>query len=280
LAAAHAQGLVHRDVKPSNILLDGSVERAMLTDFGLARAVDDASITRTGIISGTPQYMSPEQARGEPIDHRSDLFSLGSVLYAMCTGHPPFRADTTFGVLHRVGGSSPHPICEINADVPAWLGGIVSRLMSKAPKDRFATATEVATLLEQCLAHVQQPTAVSLPSEAKRLLPPSRKDPNDWLSRGVPAKSRWIVLSSMGLIALGLGLFWINQKASNIVGAPAPLSVESSTIESMLDWSATQTELDSAASFINDLKASSQRDLESFDSVPNESAEPSRKEDQ
>ena len=94
LAAAHAQGLVHRDVKPSNILLDSSVERALLTDFGLARAVDDASVTRTGVISGTPPYMSPEQARGETLDHRTDLFSLGSVLYAACTGHPPFRAES------------------------------------------------------------------------------------------------------------------------------------------------------------------------------------------
>ena len=83
LAAAHAQGLVHRDVKPANILLADGVERVKLTDFGLARAADDASLTKTGIIAGTPQYMSPEQARGESVDQRSDLFSLGSVLYAM-----------------------------------------------------------------------------------------------------------------------------------------------------------------------------------------------------
>lgn len=90
LAAAHAQGLVHRDVKPANILLEKGVDRVMLTDFGLARTVDDASLTKTGVIAGTPQYMSPEQARGEATDHRSDLFSLGSVMYAMCTGRPPF----------------------------------------------------------------------------------------------------------------------------------------------------------------------------------------------
>jgi serine/threonine-protein kinase len=83
LAAAHSQGLVHRDVKPSNILLENGVERVKLTDFGLARAVDDASLTQSGVVAGTPQYMSPEQARGEPVDHRSDLFSLGSVLYFM-----------------------------------------------------------------------------------------------------------------------------------------------------------------------------------------------------
>ncbi|MGH2031976.1 protein kinase domain-containing protein, partial [Acinetobacter baumannii] len=79
--------LVHRDVKPANILMEEGVERVKLTDFGLARAVDDASVTQSGVVTGTPEYMSPEQARGEPTDHRSDLFSLGGVLYAMCTGH-------------------------------------------------------------------------------------------------------------------------------------------------------------------------------------------------
>lgn len=163
LAAAHAQCLVHRDVKPANILLETNVERVMLTDFGLARAVDDSTLTRTGIIAGTPQYMSPEQANGDAVDHRSDLFSLGSVLYAMCTGRPPFRAETTFGVLRRIRETPPRPIREINADIPEWLERIVMKLLAKSPAERFATATEVATLLEQCLAHVQQPTAVALP---------------------------------------------------------------------------------------------------------------------
>src|SRR5436190_9688919 len=163
LAAAHAQGLVHRDVKPANILLEANVDRVLLTDFGLARAVDDATLTRTGIIAGTPQYMSPEQANGDAVDHRSDLFSLGSVLYAMCTGRPPFRAETTFGVLRRIRETPPRPIREINADIPDWLERIVLKLLSKEPHDRIATATDVANLLEQCLAHLQQPTTVALP---------------------------------------------------------------------------------------------------------------------
>jgi len=83
LAAAQQQGLVHRDIKPSNILMEQGVERALITDFGLARASDDASLTQTGFHPGTPQYMSPEQSSGEPVDARSDLFSLGSVLYTM-----------------------------------------------------------------------------------------------------------------------------------------------------------------------------------------------------
>ena len=91
LAAAHAQGVVHRDIKPANILLENCIERVKLTDFGLARTVDDASLTGSGVIAGTPEYMAPEQARGEPVDARTDLFSLGSVLYEMCTGRPSGR---------------------------------------------------------------------------------------------------------------------------------------------------------------------------------------------
>src|SRR5579872_4890132 len=131
LAAAHRQGLVHRDIKPANILLENGVERVKITDFGLARAVDDASVTQSGTVAGTPMYMSPEQAEGLPVDHRSDLFSLGSVLYAMCTGHPPFRASGTMAVLKRVIDASPRPIREINNEIPDWLCDIVSKLHAK-----------------------------------------------------------------------------------------------------------------------------------------------------
>ncbi len=107
LAAAHAQGLVHRDIKPANILLENGIERVRITDFGLARAADDASISQSGVAAGTPHYMMPEQARCEPIDPRVDLFGLGGVMYAMCTGHLPFRAETAMAVLHRVCMKTP-----------------------------------------------------------------------------------------------------------------------------------------------------------------------------
>jgi serine/threonine-protein kinase len=164
LAAAHAQGLVHRDIKPANILLENGVERVKLTDFGLARAVADASLTQSGVIAGTPHYMAPEQARGDAIDHRADLFSLGSTLYAMCTGHPPFRAETPLAVLRRVTDDNPRPVRESNADVPAWVEVILGKLMAKDPAARIQTAAEAAELLEKCLAHVHQPQSVPLPS--------------------------------------------------------------------------------------------------------------------
>lgn len=165
LAAAHAQGLVHRDIKPANILLEQGVERALLTDFGLARTSDDASLTHTGYHLGTPQYMSPEQASGEAIDARSDLFSLGSVLYTMCTGRPPFRAESTLGVLRKISDYEPRPIREVNAEIPVWLERLVSHLHKKKPEQRFASAQEVHGLLEQCVAHFHQPTVCRLPAE-------------------------------------------------------------------------------------------------------------------
>ncbi len=164
LAAAHAQGLIHRDVKPGNILLENGVMRVKITDFGLARAVDDASITQSGVITGTPLYMAPEQARAEHVDHRSDLFSLGSVLYSLCTGRPAFRAGSTVAVLYRVSEDTPRPIREVNAEVPDWLCAIIDKLLAKDPAQRFQSAAEVAELLSQHLAHLQQPQIMPRPA--------------------------------------------------------------------------------------------------------------------
>lgn len=200
LAAAHAQGLVHRDVKPSNILLDGTVERVLLTDFGLARAADDASVTRTGTVAGTPEYMSPEQVRGEVVDARSDLFCLGSTFYAMGTGRSPFRSNSTYGVMHRITECRPAPIWEINPDLPEWVGCIVAKLMSRRPEDRFESADEVADLLEDCLAHVQQPTAVQLPERCREL----RENFGPGRNQKRTAATRPFVLRRLSLLALGL----------------------------------------------------------------------------
>ena len=167
LAAAHAQGLVHRDIKPANILLPEGVQRVLITDFGLARAVDDSNLTGTGILAGTPQFMSPEQARGDIVDPRSDLFSLGTVIYSMCTGRNPFRASNPYGILRRIIEDKPRPVRQVNPEIPAWLDSIVVRLHEKSPNDRYQSAAELAELLEKCLAHLQN-SSIRLPEELKR----------------------------------------------------------------------------------------------------------------
>ena len=161
LTAAHATGLIHRDIKPSNILLENG--KVKITDFGLARAVDDASVTQSGLIAGTPLYMSPEQATGALIDYRTDLFSLGSVLYFMASGQPPFEASTTFGVLKRVAEDTPRPMSEIVSNVPDWLCAIVSRLHEKRPEDRSVSASELARMLNQCSFDLERGQVPAIP---------------------------------------------------------------------------------------------------------------------
>jgi serine/threonine protein kinase len=156
LAAAHAQGVVHRDVKPANILLEESVDRVLLSDFGLARTVDDATLTRSGVLAGTPHYMSPEQASGQSVDQRSDLFSLGSVIYFMCTGRPPYRSESPMAVLNRICHEPHRPIDDVNADVPIELAELVDRLLAKDPAQRFATAEVVESQLARLLSEMQQ----------------------------------------------------------------------------------------------------------------------------
>ena len=228
LAAAHSQGLVHRDIKPANILLEEGVERLQITDFGLARAVDDASLTQTGVIAGTPEYMSPEQANGNTIDERSDLFSLGSVMYACCTGHSPFRAGTSMAALRRITDSQPRPIREINSDIPQWLEAFIMKLLAKNPDDRFESADETATILKRCLAHVQHPTSIELPEEVKKLTPNGKSNKRfnghvEWISKwdwaGATAA---IAVIAIGAMAIG-SMLWNGesgdpiQKRSSIV---------------------------------------------------------------
>jgi serine/threonine protein kinase len=211
LAAAHAQGLVHRDIKPANILLENHIERVKITDFGLARSIDDVRITQAGAVYGTPQYMSPEQAQGDRVDQRSDLFSLGSVLYAMCTGRPPFRGDTGMAVLKRVCEDTPRPIRDVNPDIPAALVEIVDKLHAKQPADRFTSAREVADLLGRCLSELQRLGRVESPHDSLPLSPrptsavqePAQGKPEKQPSRRRP----WAVVAATILVLLaGLGL--------------------------------------------------------------------------
>ncbi|XZE54586.1 bifunctional serine/threonine-protein kinase/formylglycine-generating enzyme family protein [Planctomycetaceae bacterium SH139] len=157
LSAAHENGLIHRDVKPSNILIEAGAERRLvITDFGLARTVDDTSLTQSGLVAGTPMYMSPEQASGRPVDARADLFSLGSVLYVMVTGRPPFRASTSLAIMHRVVSAIPRAVQELIPDAPDWLCSVIEKLQAKRPNERFQSAREVSQLLQQFQTDLQR----------------------------------------------------------------------------------------------------------------------------
>jgi urea transport system substrate-binding protein len=148
LAAAHAQGLIHRDIKPANIWLEAKTGRVKLLDFGLARVIGGSTgLTRTGNIVGTPDFMSPEQGRGEELDARSDLFSLGSVLYTMCSGQVPFPGSSTMAVLTALAVKIPKPILEINPNVPADLVTLIEALLQKDPANRPSSTEEVGEAL-------------------------------------------------------------------------------------------------------------------------------------
>jgi serine/threonine protein kinase len=140
---AHARGVIHRDIKPGNVLLtaDG---RAVLADFGLAWLLEGAHLTLTGGVIGTPEYMSPEQASGDPIDHRCDVYALGVVLFEMLAGERPFAADTPIGVLLKHLQDAPPSILELRPELPVAVDHVVSRALAKDPDERFSSAGELA----------------------------------------------------------------------------------------------------------------------------------------
>ena len=191
LAAAHGRGLVHRDIKPGNVWLEEPARRVKILDFGLAKAsaatTPEAEITRSGQALGTPAYMSPEQARGDPVDHRTDLFSLGVVLYQLLTGRLPFPGATAFEVLTRLAVHEPAPVRELNPAVPPRLAALVHRLLAKDPAGRPASADEVIRALAATDAPPQPPGPPTPP--AASTVPDLRPRPADRMpapSRGVP----------------------------------------------------------------------------------------------
>jgi eukaryotic-like serine/threonine-protein kinase len=253
------QGLIHRDIKPANIMLEDGVERVTLTDFGLARAVDDASMTRSGVVAGTPQYMSPEQARGDNLDARSDLFSLGSVMYAMCTGRPPFRADSSYGTLRRITDTEPRPIREVNPSIPEWLDWFVQRLHAKNIEERIQTAAQVSTVLQKCIAHVQQPMALDLPDECRmpvrrwELWPISRK----------PARTlAMITLSCMaiaGVYYIGKSLVTNPVPTASQATPPSPKVASDKAFSTISEWDSIQLDIEAFEREVDSSEADGQR---------------------
>ncbi|WLD15330.1 bifunctional serine/threonine-protein kinase/formylglycine-generating enzyme family protein [Planctellipticum variicoloris] len=208
LAAAHGAKLIHRDIKPSNILLaGGSAERAKISDFGLARAVDDATMTSSGLIAGTPMYMAPEQARGETLDHRADLFSLGSVLYQMASGRPPFRAANTVAVLKRVCEDTPRPLDDVLPGIPGWLETIIFKLLEKKREDRYQTAQELADLLARCESELQHQGQVTCVKGSPRVAETRNFPPARSTDRG----ARWKPIGGVLTVTAVIGFALMNS---------------------------------------------------------------------
>lgn len=166
LAAAHERGLIHRDVKPANVWLEGERQRVKILDFGLARSQDDDTMLSTaGSILGTPAFMAPEQAAGHPTDERSDLFSVGGVLYLMLTGRPPFAGRNVMAILHALANDTPAPPGKLRHDLPPDLSELVESLLAKNPDDRPKSASAVV----EALGRIQsgQGLAVARPTSAR-----------------------------------------------------------------------------------------------------------------
>jgi formylglycine-generating enzyme required for sulfatase activity len=161
LAAAHAAGLVHRDIKPGNLWLEGRRQWVKVLDFGLARAAgQEAHLTQPGMIVGTPAYMAPEQAKAEAVDARSDLFSLGCVLYRLATGELPFKGSDAMSVLLSLAMDAPRPPRELNPEVPPALNNLILRLLAKDPAQRPVSAEVVARVLDTLDKQAQAPGPV------------------------------------------------------------------------------------------------------------------------
>src|ERR1700716_220494 len=142
LESAHAAGVVHRDLKPQNIMLDGN-DRVYVMDFGIAHSLETPGMTQTGALMGTPEYMSPEQAKGEKVDARSDLFALGIIFYEMLTGISPFKADTAMAMMFKRTQERATPLSQLNLGVPAVISDIVSKCLEIKTEERYQSAREV-----------------------------------------------------------------------------------------------------------------------------------------
>jgi hypothetical protein len=174
LAAAHGEGVIHRDVKPGNVLLEDGIERVKISDFGLALvALDVDELSSGGRPVGTPAYMSPEQVSGGRVDARSDMFSLGCVLYAMAAGNSPFQGANALDIARRVTELVPPPLHEVSPGVPRFYSDVVARLLAKDPAERFPSAKELHGVLQKYLSVANQGGSAELTSPVPPPPPPS-----------------------------------------------------------------------------------------------------------
>jgi eukaryotic-like serine/threonine-protein kinase len=238
---SHRNGIVHRDIKPGNVMLTRSGDVKVM-DFGIARAVSDSQLTmtQTAQVIGTAQYLSPEQARGERVDARSDLYSTGCLLYELLTGRPPFTGDSPVAIAYQHVKEAPIPPSQVDPEVPPWADAIVLKSMQKDPADRYQSAGEMRNDIQRALsgAPVAAPMLGDAYAGTRRMggaptqlagrtaaIPPYRYGPDDGGLSGPPQRQRrvwpWVVLVTVVVLliaAIGLIKF-INGSGSNI-GVP------------------------------------------------------------
>jgi eukaryotic-like serine/threonine-protein kinase len=234
LAAAHAQGVIHRDIKPANIMVtrDGRVK---VMDFGIARLVAGPdTVEQTAAVLGTAAYLSPEQAQGQTVDARSDLYSLGIVLYEMVTGKPPFTGDSAMAVAYKHVQETPLPPSSLNADVPPRLDAVVMRALAKNPANRYQSAGEFRDDLMRVIGGQEVEATPLLPAGAGATQVISRPPPTAMLPPTEPDEGRktwmWVLIGALILLILGGGAYLLAQSllgdepasvtVPNVVGLP------------------------------------------------------------
>jgi serine/threonine-protein kinase len=233
LAAAHRKGIVHRDLKPSNILLEAN-GKPLLTDLGIAVVESNPRLTQTNVLLGTPHYMSPEQVKGELVDGRSDLYSLGIILYELFAGARPFTADGQWGVLHKQIYEEARPLRFIRPDLPPEVIAVIEKCMQKAPENRYQTAEELVAALDQLLQLAGAPGQMAVsgawlwqPPETGKLItggskivppPPSTVVTEPATATLAQSRRRWpyalLLLLLLFVGAVGSWQLWLRPQSS------------------------------------------------------------------
>ena len=246
LSYAHSRGIVHRDLKPANALID-SHGNVFLTDFGIAKLLESASprLTQTDAIMGTPAYISPEQAQANPVDERSDIYSLGIILYEMVTGSVPFVAETPLAVLFKHISDPLPPPSQIKPDVPPAIEQVILKALAKNPQDRFATANDFVAAWKRALAEAEKETvrpvpqtapastAAVAPSAQQKVISPPKaatrsKMPALWIAGCLVAAC---ALFSLGGIVLLASNWQGSSTPTAITNTPRPTDIPPTVVE-------------------------------------------------
>ncbi len=263
LSFAHDRGLVHRDVKPQNVLLNEDGQ-AKVTDFGIARSLDVHGVTQTGTVLGTSDYIAPEQARGQKVDPKTDIYSLGVVLYELLTGEVPFSGDNFVAVAMRHVSEPPPSVLERRPDCPVRLDLAIRRAMAKDPADRFASMKELCAELEACVAELEGrdgegATTIVPPASRPRRTRPQRE------RRRFPVGIALIVLLAALLVAGGAYLLLSSdsaKKALHVASAPSkPVQLQGLTA---YDPEGDGSEHGDEAHFATDRNTGTSWDTESY----------------